>query len=512
MNLEVDSGWSGQRKLVESMLAVLALARDELSCESVAEVLQSQQFAEVLTVAGVLDDLSAVSLDDVPSTVDVIEGFTERVSRVVDEWGDVVVTQLVRAETTPMSVISDELGISREAVRRRLNKVRSDVEAHCGSHATLVAAMVRSQLPLIARSDDVDAQLDAVLSPIVNDRGSDHAVTKLARHVVEVRLDLSSRASSVLTAQAVALVDELDGIIKEEADDVGLIDLDAILTSRLPALAPCRDELMEMLELIPMGKMVGLRNTVRARAKAALIEIGHIATKEEIAALTGTPAKALSGALSMIKTVARADKDRWGLIEWIDDVYEGIPAAIEQRIAEHGGAVSLEFLMNDISERFNVKSDSVATYVGTLQYQTVDGMVSMADPDRVEHRQLEEVATRDADGNVCWDFKVEQRFERGYSIVSFPKELAHYLGCKPNSQQRVRVSDAADETVMISWRLNSIHRSAEIGRVRDTLARVGFVDGEQARLVILPDRSVRFVRLDAHEAPPPQARRTEGAT
>ena len=44
----------------------------------------------------------------------------------------------------------------------------------------------------------------------------------------------------------------------------------------------------------------------------------------------------------------RADKNRWGLAEWIDDEYEGIAAEIVQRIEEDGGATRLERLIDEL--------------------------------------------------------------------------------------------------------------------------------------------------------------------
>ena len=70
--------------------------------------------------------------------------------------------------------------------------------------------------------------------------------------------------------------------------------------------------------------LLALRDTAKARVKAALLEIGEPATREDIANVCGLPADRISGQLSAIPSVARASKDSWGLVEWVDDVYDGI--------------------------------------------------------------------------------------------------------------------------------------------------------------------------------------------
>ncbi len=507
MGFHGDGGWPGERKLAAGLLPVLALARHVAGCETVAEVLASPQFADLLRVAGTRAQLGAVLLDDVPPSVGLIDGFAGRIGEVVDECGADSVEVFVRVELeprTPMSALGPELGIYRDALRRRKARVSEALEARCGPHATLIAAQIESGLSPLVRERDVSERIDAALSPIAAARGSDDVVTMLARHLVAGRLVLARRGDFLLTTQGETLVDELAAAVKAEADDVGLVDLDATLASRAPALVPHRAEVIEVLRLAPLGaaplaERVALRDTVRARAKAALIEIGRSATKDEIAAVTGTPADRLSGALSVIDSVARADKTRWGLVEWIDDAYDSIPACIERRIREHGGPVSLKFLEDDIAERYGVLRESVRSFAGTTQFEIVDDMVSLVDPSSYEYRPLHEVSTRDAEGNLCWDFKVQEQYKRGYSILGMPPELANYLGCEPNSQQRVHIAGSADETAVVSWRLSTIGGGAELGRVRAALGRLGANGGDQARLIISPDRSIRFELL---EAPP----------
>lgn len=514
MNANADIGWSDERALVAGLTPILTLARDTLGCETVADVLVSPQLPEVLSVAGALDDLRAVRFDGLPPTVGLLESFADRISGVVAEVGADSIAILVHNEVEQSGSLGDLAevrGVSREHVRKLKRNARELLEQRCGPHATLIAAMVEPKLPLISRRGVVDRQLSALVVPIAANREPSDPVTALARHLVEAQLELSSKCHFVLTKRGAELIEQLVEVVTARADDLGIVDLDTVLADEVPDLVPHRNEVIEMLGLVRMGKRVSLRDTKRARAKAALLDIGRVATKDEIAAASGIPVSRLGGTLSVMDEIVRADKDSWGLVEWVDDVYQGIPAAIEQRVREHNGEVARAFLLDDIAERFAVKRQSVIAYIATPQFETVNGMVRIADADSFKFRPLEEVATWDADGNLLWEFPVEERYRRGYSIVHFPGELANYLGCGPNSSLRVRVSDSPTEAVMISWRLSSIQRGAEIGRARETLIRLGAVGGERARVVMLPDRSIRFELLDQDAGAAPAAHGPESA-
>ena len=125
----------------------------------------------------------------------------------------------------------------------------------------------------------------------------------------------------------------------------------------------------------------------------------------------------------MIPGVARADRDRWGLVEWIDDKYEGIAAEIIQRIEEGGGATKLNRLLDELPRLFGVSKISVRAYVSTSQFVVRDGYVSVADVSSIVFRDLNDVIDgRDAAGNPYWTFVVEDRYFDGYSLTNLPRD------------------------------------------------------------------------------------------
>ena len=172
--------------------------------------------------------------------------------------------------------------------------------------------------------------------------------------------------------------------------------------------------------------ILALRDTTKARVKAALMSIGRSATRDEIASVCGFEDSQTVGAtLSNIPSVARADKERWGLREWIDDEYDGIIGEILQRIEEDGGTTTTERLLTELPSKFNVSPASVRAYMQTPRFEIRDGSVSLASTSRIQLRDLDDVIHgRDDSGAPYWTFVVESRYFEGYSVVGVPPEFA----------------------------------------------------------------------------------------
>ena len=146
------------------------------------------------------------------------------------------------------------------------------------------------------------------------------------------------------------------------ADDVGLVDEQQLIAS-LPNEGWRRfwPWVRERCGLHDLFGSLGIRDSGKARAKAALISIGRPATREEIARICGFGENKAGSHLSVIPSVVKADKDRWGLEDWVDDEYEGIVGEIIQRIEEDGGATTTERLLTELPGTFGVSPDERAS-------------------------------------------------------------------------------------------------------------------------------------------------------
>lgn len=502
-------GWEGAVPLVDGLLPVLALARDIDDCQNVAEALTSPRLAELMAAPGDAEArLAGLSLDQLPGgpVVGLIEGVHAVVGDLPDEHIDIFVRRKILKSHT-LAALGEEHGVTRKRIRQIESRVAREFDSHGDVHASMIALVLQSDLGPIGTSQSVEERIDTVLrrgaSACAHD---DLQFIQVMSYLIWKRLDRSVEGALALSEEGRELVAELSRRATEAADDVGLVDLEPIVREVHEDSLPLLDELVELLGLQRVAAAIALRDTLRVRAKLALLEIGRPATKEEIAERAGLAADTLGSTLSNIDSIARSDRSRWGLVEWIDDVYEGIPAEIRQRIDEHGGAVPLRFLLEDIPDRFGVTEASVRLYAATRQFEVVDGMVSLASSDSISYRPVDDVAMRNEQGELCWEFPVEARYLEGFSIIGFPPELARELRCGPNDRCEVPVvSPDGCEPVSVIWRLTSVSGTAEIGRARDVLREIGAAPGNSARIVILDGGSALRFELGENDRLPTES-------
>jgi len=252
---------------------------------------------------------------------------------------------------------------------------------------------------------------------------------------------------------------------------------------------------LEHCGLHRLSGTLALRNTKKAQVKAAVTAIARPATKEEIADICGIALGRLGSTLSSIAGVVRADKKRWGLSEWIEDEYEGIPAEIVQRIEEDGGATRLERLLEELPRMFGVTENSVRMYVATQRFHLRDGYVSLADPSVISLQQLDDtIHGYTDDGLPYWRFRVEERYFRGYSLTGLPPEIVKAIGCEPDGRIRVSVASPVDsQPVSVGWPLASTV-GPFVGYLADSLKKLGAHSGEHVLLVINGPGNISFRR------------------
>lgn len=397
----------------------------------------------------------------------------------------VVLHHLAR-ETDTLETLGQARGVTRERIRQREARVVAFLNAHGDPDATALAQQLLAELPPITTAEVVDQRTQGLFRLAAATQGDDFddAAAEISRYLVKSRLGLTTKGPLTLTAAGRAILTSLAEYIKAQADDVGLVNY-GLVAERFPEAMPMLDEVLDCLGVARVGKHPALRDTVRARLKLALLQIGRPATQEEISEQAGHPGGRPASTLSNIDSVARADRHRWGLIDWIDGVYEGIPTEIGKSIDAHGGAVPLSFLTEDLARRFDVSKDSVTAYARTRQFQVTDGIVRHGNPDSITYRPVDDVAGRNERGELVWGFKVNDGYLRGYSIIGLPPELARVLGCGPNGRTEVEVaSPQGSDPVSVIWRLSNIAGTAEVGRVRFAMKKIGAVHGDNARLVI----------------------------
>ena len=235
--------------------------------------------------------------------------------------------------------LAEQIGVTRERVRQIELRLSRTFEVAIGREIRMIATLLREQLDPVIEA----AELERSIAEVFNDGSLREPAIDLARRILKSQLNYSCVDGVCLNKDATDVITTLRDAAVGIADDVGLIDEEA-LRDHLPSAEwkVFFPQLIERCEFHRIGGRLALRDTAKVQVKAALLKIGRASTSEEIAATSELDPDLVRSHLSVIPTVVKADKTRWGLADWIDDVYEGITAEIIQRINEDGGATPLK--------------------------------------------------------------------------------------------------------------------------------------------------------------------------
>lgn len=499
---------------------LLTAAREVNGCQTLAEAL-GDDLGELLAVLGLTDCFQEIDIADLVAEQSLARNMFGTLADVWESLNPVEQAVLAQRVLSPDPRSLEELGqsenLSRERIRQVARKLYTRIHQATGSEpsaagwAGALAMKLRRELGPVTTPAKLDESIATTISSDSLAEETEQQVLVLAWQLLYQQAGYVCSGGHCLDRTAVAAVDGLKAAAASLADDVGLID-ESELKDHLS------DEgwlqhwavVLDRCGLHRINRYLALRVTAKARAKAALLSIGRPATKEEVGALSGLAPSKAGAQLSGISSVVRADKKRWGLAEWVDDVYEGIPAEIIQRIDEDGGAVRLERLLEELPRLFEVAEGSVLAYANSPRFQISDGYVSLAHPSSIRLRDLDDVVHgRTMDGFAYWSFKVERRYFEGYSVAGLPAEIAKALGCEPDGRTRTSVAfPHGCDPVSVNWPLTSL-TGANLGYLSVPLKKLGAVEGDRVLLVLEPPEGVSF-RIAGSE--PPQVREAHTAT
>ena len=472
---------------------LLAAAQEFRGAKTLKDAIESD-LGELANATGIAERLDDVDLGALTGGLRVSDAFLAALGSLTADLPArsllILDRRLFRPKPETLDKIGVALGVTRQRVAQVEKKLKEEIEASVGEHLRILAGALRSSVDSVLPKPELDQRVEGVFA------GSAHPNVPLARRMLRDALGYRCRDDICFSREAVGVVDMLRGAARERADDAGLID-EGALQDRLPsrewlAVWP---RLVELCRLHRINGHLALRDTKTARIKAAVLDIGEPATKEEIAERSGLPGIRVANYLGRLPSVVRADMTRWGLSDWVEDEYDGVAGEILQRIEEDGGATSLERLFEELPRLFNLRMETIRAYLGAPQFLVRDGFVSKADSSVLQLRPLDDVVDgRDSDARPYCVFRVEERYFDGVSLAGVAPEVARALGCKPNGRERLRVvRPPGCGQLSLIWSLTSLS-GASIGYLAEPLRRLRVEPGDRVRLVLRGKREVELQR------------------
>lgn len=486
---------------------LIAIAARELRGAATVGDLLRLDLSDLIMAADAGAALDEFSLEaDGPTVADLaIAAVDACLERMSETQRTVVLARLATSPPTTLQDLAKTVGLSRERVRQLHKQVAKALEEASGPSLGILALTASERLGHVTSKSAIEELVVEQLPEPSHVVCADSPV--VTRWSLLARLGYECRDGLCLSPRAVEAATALKDAGPRLTDDAGLIDAQQVRELIGPELQDNIDSLVRWIGWHRLSEQIAPRDTRRARVKAALLKIGAPATKAELAEEGGLTEGQVGGALSNIASIARADKTRWGLREWIDDVYEGIPAEIVQRINEDDGATRLNRLLDELPRLFNVSESSVWAYLNTPAFRLEHGWVTEATESDVHAGRLIDVIDgHTEEGDPYWTFEVAQRHLEGYSLHGVPPEVAVALGCAFGDRATVAVRHPSEcQDISVIWRKTSMH-GPEIGRLSEALQALGARDAAPVRLVV-HDSSISF-RLPA-KSPAPMAHTTE---
>jgi hypothetical protein len=435
-----------------------------------------------------LPPLPALRHDNDSEIAHVIRDATTAVGQLIAEAGDigaiVLKSRIAAAAPITLAEIGRRVGRTGERIRGIESRLRSQIDEALEPFLMHVIAPLRDWLGDFADGDRLDRAIAALTG------GTHDLAGRIISRQLMVELGYRHADSTWVSPRAVGAADRLTAQARSFSDDFGCVDEARLRQTDLGDR--WRGEWDELLSVAGLTRKCGvllLAPTRQAQVAAALRSIGRPATRAEIEdrlrpEIEGRMFR-VDAALAAMPAVVRASKTTWGFKDWVDDVYEGIPAEIRQRIDEDGGSTRLSRLLDELPRMFGVKEASVRAYLETPAFRVEHGWVSEASGYSGPLGTLGDVADGTTDmGDPFWTFGVESRFLKGYSLVGVPPEVSIALGVGLGEKSTASVrSPTGCGEVSVIWRATSIH-GPEIGRLAPTLQALQVTGGERVRLVI----------------------------
>ena len=500
---ETQVAWS---QLGRVLAPLLASAGELYGTASLASSLHPD-LVRLASRIGISSDLEALEFDKLVDGSGGLASLTVvRLARVLEAPSEaeqaILEHRTLACPGKTLGHIGSLIGVTRERIRQVESRLEGKVRSALGEEFKILASVLKEQLGHLVGEAELASRLEDVVPP------QPVLASKVLRHALLAEMGYTLESGVYYDSRVDEFLGHIDRFASTVADDVGLVKEEQLL-AELPnpdwrAFWPWIKSRCGFHELF--GELA-LRATAKARTKAALLSIGRPATRAEIGRLCGFQDARVGGHLSNVPSVVKADKERWGLKDWIDDEYDGIVGEIIQRIEEDGGTTTTERLLRELPAKFNVSPSSVRVYMQTPRFAVQDGRISIANPSMVQLRRLEDVA-HGLDGGDApyWTFAVETRFFRGYSLTGLPVEFAKALGCEPDGSCTVRVVNLPEcRDLSLRWPLATT-TGASLGYVGAPLQELCIQPGQRARVTIRGSGLVDLAEEpDGEDSPPENA-------
>jgi RNA polymerase sigma factor (sigma-70 family) len=464
-------------------LSSAPLLRRELPVGTPGDVVKARQRLEELTAAAVLNE-DLLELDAAGLLDDALGGLDERARQVL-------ALRLFADAPKTLDEIGAQFGVTRERVRQIEGKARAAMlDAVSGGQLETVASAARALIGTVRPLSDLLELMPAL----------GHTVAKAGRPAwrvldrLEDAYEIEDGWCVVPTLGAARAWTETQ--LRERASRYGVVqlqELDLVETSDPESSVQLTRRWLEDCGYLVDGSHVLTRTKSVGDYAAAILSIhGEPMSSQEVLdrfAYERSPGS-LKNALAVDERFERVDRDRWALSEWGMDAYANIRSVIRREVANAGGAIDIDTLVERITGQYSVTASSVTAYASSPPFELRDGTVRPADMSRAARKPPERTA-RLYRRNGSWLYRVRVTHDhlRGSGSVA-PVAITTILGM--SFGDKIHLASALGDQA-ISW----VGTQPQFGTIRRYMLQLDVAADTEVFLVMRDDRTFGVEVLDA---------------
>jgi hypothetical protein len=395
--------------------------------------------------------------------------------------------RLFADELLTLDEIGREHGVTRERIRQIEGKARGAMLTILSEDGPLaaIAETARSLIGTIRALDDLLEVLPALGDKV-------EAVDQPAWRVLD-RLDDAYEIEDgwcvVPTLTAAQAMTQTQ--LQEKSDKYGVVRIDNLVLIETNDAAH-RSELtkswLTRCGYTVNGDFVLTRTQSVGDYGAAILSLaGMPLSAQEIVDRFASErtAGSLRNAMATDDRFERVDRQRWALREWGMEAYTGLRTLIREHLAQKGGRVDLQELIEHITGHYSVSASSVVAYASAPPFEQRDGVVTIAGTDRQVRKTPERTRRlfRCPDG-WAYRIRITKDHLRGSGSVA-PMAVASILGLQYGESRHLE-SSLGPQT--IAW----TGTQPSFGTIRRFLMDGDVSADSEAFLVIKDDGTFAF--------------------
>ena len=396
---------------------------------------------------------------------------------------------------TALRTLGKERGLSREAVRKRLDK-----------DAIVIRGLLESDRFRAVRWAMGRLQADLGAAVPADSHIVDHWRERLGGHAFEALRWLAQYVYDtdwLVRGSGGTRLADFSSQVDEAIGDAWLVRPEDLFAEQLTCI-----HLASGIQLLAEsgrwrdigdGWLVRWDGPLQDKAARVLELVGRPMTPAELIEAIGY------GSERTLKqqrdSLIRIDKQfRLALPEWDYEEYKSITVEINQRIERGGGVASVSEIVTEFVRDFGVKKGSVHAYLENGPYvisgdevrHLINRGYTPSSVDSLPH------AVR-VDDNWGQRFTVSDSNLRGYSF-NLDRDIAAHNGLHPEDSLTVPAmhADTVVGEASLIWRLNNLSGTVDVGRLSTVLNALGLTPG--ASIVIVATREACSI-LRADELP-----------